>query len=79
MNPAAIEALVEVLSTSGPYGLVGVLAWVVWKKDKTLKEVYGQIIRMTEKQTEALVRVESILQKIEQSIKTTKESMIPKR
>ncbi len=65
MDPQTIEFAAEVLTATGPYGLVAALAWAFWKaaerKDKELKVLSNKVIEMASVQTEVAVRVEAAL------------------
>ena len=65
MDPSTISTLATILSASGPYGLVVVLSWAIWKvlerKDRELKALSQKIVNIVEAQTEAFVKVEAAL------------------
>lgn len=75
IDASSISTFVEVLSNSGPYGIAGVLAWVVYRKDQTLKSTNEKIVEMTEAQTAAITRVEGILTAMNVSINEIKETL----
>lgn len=73
MDTTSISTFIDVLQNSGPYGIAGVLAWVVYRKDQTLKLTNEKIVEMTQAQTAAITRVEGILTAMNLSINEIKE------
>lgn len=65
MEPVAFSGFVDILTASGPYGLVTVLGWAFWrvneKKDRELKDLSQQVISMASAQTEAIVKIETAI------------------
>ena len=57
---------------SGPFGIVGILSYALWKinekKDAALREIYERVAEMSATQTKAIVRMESALVKLKESI-----------
>ena len=72
MDPATISPFVNLLSASGPYGLVCVLGWAFWrineKKDRELKLLSQKIVEMAQAQTAAIVGVEAALVALKDAI-----------
>ena len=65
MDSLNISMLTRFLEVSGPYGLFIVSAWAIWvvneKKERALREIYQKVIDLSEKQTSAIVKMESAL------------------
>jgi outer membrane protein TolC len=53
------------LQATGPYGLVVVLGWAIWKinekKDAALRELYEEVTKLSRTQIEAIAKVEAAL------------------
>jgi hypothetical protein len=60
------------LQATGPYGLVGVLGWAIWrvneKKDAALRELYDKVAEISRAQTEAVIKVEAALVALKDAI-----------
>lgn len=72
MDTTPFSAFAEMLSATGPYGLVSVLAWAFWrvneKKDRELKDLGQKVVAMAEAQTTAVLKVEAALVALRQAI-----------
>lgn len=60
--------IANVLSASGPYGLVAILAWAFWRKNGEIKDLYSSIVKLTEVQTAAITRMEAALESLTRTI-----------
>ena len=60
------------LQATGPYRLVAVLAWAVWKvnekTDSQLRELFDKVAEMGRVQTEAVTKVEAALLALKDAI-----------
>ena len=76
MEPDTISTFAAVLTATGPYGLVSVLAWAFWrineKKDKELKALHERMMSMAEEQTVAVTKVEAALVALKEAIEGLK-------
>ena len=76
MDPSTISTLATILSASGPYGLVVVLSWAIWKvmerKDRELKVLSQKIVTIVEAQTAAFTKVEAALVALRSAIERLK-------
>jgi hypothetical protein len=67
-----IGRIAELLTATGPYGLVAILGWAFWsmneKKDQQLQSLGRRVFSMAQEQTQALLRVESALVSLESAI-----------
>ena len=65
MEPSTIIPIATLLEAAGPYGFVAVTLWAYWRlserKDKELKALHERIVELAERQTAALVKVETAL------------------
>jgi len=76
MEPDTISTFASILTATGPYGLVTVLAWAFWrvneKKDKELKALHERMLTMAEEQTVAVTKVEAALVALKEAIEGLK-------
>jgi hypothetical protein len=72
MEPSALASFAAILAASGPYGVVAIAGWALWRvneaKDRQYKELSQQIIQMATVQTEAISKVESALLMLKEAI-----------
>ena len=72
MDPSSISTIAEILTATGPYGLVALLAWAFWrvneKKDRQLRALYDQVVALSEAQTAAITKVEAALVALKEAI-----------
>jgi len=72
MDPSGISTIAEILTATGPYGLVALLAWAFWrvneKKDRQLRALYDQVVALSEAQTAAITKVEAALVALKEAI-----------
>ncbi len=72
MEPTAIHPIAEILSASGPYGLVAILGWAFWftneKKGRQMRELFNRVAALSEAQTAATVKVEAALVALKEAI-----------
>ena len=65
MDSASLAAIAGVLEATTPYGILCVLAFAYYrlgeKKDCEIKKLNQRVVELTERQTAALVKVESAL------------------
>ncbi len=62
-------SIADWLRASGPYGLVAVLGYAVWKKDAQLRELFDKVAELGRSQTEAVTKVEAALVALKEAIK----------
>ncbi len=72
MDPSTITPIANILSATGPYGLVVVLSWAIWKvlerKDRELKSLSQKVIALAEAQTAAILKMESAMVALKKTI-----------
>ena len=72
MDPNAISTIAELLTATGPYGLVAILAWAFWrineKKDRQLRALYDKVVELSEAQTAAITKMEAALVALKEAI-----------
>ncbi len=83
MESTLISFFSDILNTSGPYGLVAILCWVIWrvneKKDKDLRVLTQKVITMAEAQTAAIVKIETAIVSLKVTIQRQRETNLRKR
>ncbi len=79
MDPNMIGTVGSLLTASGPYGLVAILGWWIFRiterKDRDLKLVYEKFIELSEQQVAGMARVEAALTLLREAISELKRSL----
>jgi len=68
MDTSTISSLAELMSASGPYGLLALISIFFWRKDKEIKEMHERLLETSERQTIAMIKVEAALQALRTAI-----------
>ena len=78
MDPATLSTIAQVLQATGPYGLVVVLGWALWKygdrKDRELKTLYERVLEMSAAQTNGISKMEAALVSLRDAIRGIKDT-----
>ena len=73
MEPGGLETIIRLLEAGGPFGLVAAMSWFLWamveKKDKAMRELYQHVLEMSEKQRDAMVKMESALTSLRDTLR----------
>jgi len=71
---SVFTTIVELLQSTGPYGMMAIVGWAFWrvneKKDKELREFYEQLVKLSETQTETIVKVEMALVGLREALRS---------
>ncbi len=73
MSGTTLATVVEILQSTGPYGIMTIVGWAFWKvnekKDKELCAYHEKLIDMQDEQTETITRVELALTALREALK----------
>jgi predicted negative regulator of RcsB-dependent stress response len=72
MDPSTLTTFTELMTASGPYGLVAILGWAFWRvnnrKDQQLTAMYTKLVEIAEAHTAAVIKVEAALVALKEAI-----------
>lgn len=72
----AFTSIVELIQSTGPYGMMAIVGWAFWrvneKKDRVLRDFYEQLVKLSETQTETIVKVEGALVGLKEALRSAK-------
>ena len=73
METSAIQTIIRLLEAGSPLGVAVGMSWFLWalveKKDKAMRELYQHVLELSEKQREAMVKMEAALTSLRDTLR----------